>query len=156
MKNFGTGIRHLSATQANEVDLGPLAQLPGTWVSAPIDPKLIAQGWNVISVPAVPNGFVYEVIPYTETLTFSPVIIAAGNRGPVVNGQQIEQMITGLSYEQKIISACPAGAKCEERGFAAGNEIHAETGFFLNVGDPNGGFTFARLSTIPHVIPYWL
>jgi hypothetical protein len=53
-------------------------------------------------------------------------------------------------YQQSIISACPGGAQCNKRGFPKGSQIHAETGFFLNVKNPNGGFDIARLSNIPH------
>jgi hypothetical protein len=143
------GARILTAEEAAGVDLGALAQLQGTWKSAPVNPKLIANGWNVISVPGVTGGFVYEVIPYTETLTFTPVVVA-DNRGPVARGSQVVQHITGLIYEQSIISACPGGAQCVKRGFPAGSQIHAETGFFLNVSNPNGGYDIARLGNVPH------
>lgn len=164
------GSRVLTAEEAQSVDLGPLAQLAGTWQSAPFfEPNQIAQGWNVMSVPgpASTSGFVFEVIPYTETLTFQPVVVAL-NRGPFipvvkyVDGQKVtdvvemNQNITGLMYQQSIISACPNGAQCIERGFPAGSQIHAETGLLLNFSlqaepqNPNGGFQFARLSTIPH------
>jgi len=150
MNSFFAGARLLSADEAQDVDLGALKQLQGTWTNAPVSPDLIAQGWNVISVPGVTSDFVFEVIPYTETFIFSPVVLA-GNRGPVVNGNQVQQQITGLLYQQTIVSACPGGsAACNERGFPYGTELHLETGFFLNVMNPNGGFDVARISTIPH------
>lgn len=58
-------------------------------------------------------------------------------------------MIFGLLYEQQIVSACDSSF-CSERGFPAGQTIHVETGLFLNLGQPNGGYTIARMSTIPH------
>lgn len=144
------GARFLNIEEINLSDLGALAPLIGNWKNAPIDPKLISTGWNVISVPGVnTGGFVFEVIPYTETLKFSPVVVQAGNRGPVENGQQVEQLIFGLFYEQQIVSVCDTKF-CSERNFSAGTTIHAETGLFLNLGDPNGGYSIARLATIPH------
>ena len=143
-----SGIRVLTAAQAQDVDLGPLTQLQGTWVNAPLSsPDRIAQGWNVIAVPGTPS-FTLEIIPYTETLTFTPVVVA-DNRGPFINGQEVTQQITGLMYKQEILSACPTDF-CAERGFKAGTMIHAETGLLLNLGSPDGGYTVARLATIPH------
>lgn len=147
LKNAIAGARKLSAKEAESVDLGPLAQLMGKWKSAPIANENIAQGWNTISVPGS-HGFVFEVIPYTETLTFTPAVMAA-NKGPFVNGNEVVQQITGLIYEQAIFSACPADKPCN-KDFPSGSQIHAETGFLLNVGNPEGGFNIARLSTIPH------
>jgi len=155
---FGMGAKILSAEEAIEIDLGPLAALKGTWVAKPFE------GWNVIAVPGPKNphdqGFILEVIPYSETLTFTPVVVA-GNRGPFVDGVQQEQHITGLIYEQVVTSACDTEL-CNTMKFPAGTEIHAETGMFLNMLDFNsvvnpddpGGivqqFTIARLSNIPH------
>ncbi len=141
------GARKISAAEAENIDLGPLTQLMGTWKSASISPTMIAQGWNTISVPG-PHGFVFEVIPYTETLTFTPAIIAA-NKGPFVNGTEVIQQITGLIYEQAIFSACPPDKPCNTN-FPEGVQIHAETGLLLNTGNPDGSFDIARLSTIPH------
>ncbi|MBC7777807.1 MAG: hypothetical protein H7246_20400 [Phycisphaerae bacterium] len=147
------GARILSAEEAEQVDLGSLTELMGTWISAAIPPEKIAQGWNVISIPG-PSGFMYEVIPYTEILTFKPVI-AALNKGPIIKGEEVIQEITGLMYEQQIFSACPPDKPCNPQ-FPAGAQIHAETGFLLNFkqkanpNNPSGGFDFARLATIPH------
>jgi hypothetical protein len=143
------GARRLTAAESKGADLGALAQLPGIWVSAPPPTGSIALGWNVISVPGNP-AFTFEVIPYIETLTFSAAVVEAGNRGPFVRGNQVDQQIIGLIYEQQIISACPGGAPCVARGFPAGAVIHEETGMFLNVKKPNGDFSIARMSTIPH------
>lgn len=150
LDRFKMGARFLGENEIDPGYLGPLAPLIGEWKNAPLnDENLIATGWNVISVPGVDRGFVFEVIPYTETLKFSPVVVQAGNRGPVVNGNQVEQLIFGLFYEQQITSACTTDL-CRQRGFSSGTVIHAETGLFLNLGEPNGGYSIARLSTIPH------
>ena len=140
---FGFGIQLLSKSEANDVDLGPLAGLQGAWEAQP------GQGWNVISVPGTgSDGFVLEVIPYKETLTFTPVV-TAGNRGPVVDGVQQDQQLVGLLYEQIITSVCTSDF-CNERGFSNGTMIHAERGIFLNVTNFNNNLDVVRLSTIPH------
>jgi len=150
LERFGMGARFLSIEEVSNDELGPLAPLVGEWENAPLtNLSDISTGWNVISVPGVDTGFVFEVIPYTEKLKFSPVVVQAGNRGPVVKGKQVEQLIVGLFYEQEIVSVCTSEF-CDKRGFSAGTTIHAETGLFLNLGQPNGGYTIARLSTIPH------
>jgi hypothetical protein len=141
---FGMGARVLTQSEAQNIDLGPLAKLEGTWKGQPFD------GWNVIAVPGAVSagGFVLEVIPYEETLTFTPVVVA-GNRGPFINGVQEEQHLVGLMYEQTVTSVCDT-PQCINMGFGSGNIIHAETGIFLNITDFNSGFNIARLSTIPH------
>jgi hypothetical protein len=143
---FGTGIKTLTLEQAANVDLGPLAGLVGEWVS----PKDKPFGWNVIAVPGPreTQGFTLEVIPYTETLTFTPVVVA-GNRGPVINGVQQDQNIVGLMYNQTIHSLCETDL-CKKMGFESGQEIHAETGLFLYMSNLSPQFSIARLSTIPH------
>ena len=155
------GIRILTAAEAAQVNLGPLAQLQGKWKSKDVKPALIASGWNVISVPGPINppppppakldGFVLEVIPYTEELTFCPVV-TAGNRGPFAadGSTENDQSITGLLYEQIIKSACPGNKPCTQRGFPNGSVIHAERGLFLFVTNFNNNFDIARLSVIPH------
>lgn len=146
------GSRFLNANEVNPENLGPLAQLIGEWRGViPPDESLLSSGWNTISVPGGHPGqaFVFEVIPYSEVLRFSPVIVQAGNRGPLVNGEQVEQTIYGLIYEQSITSVCTTES-CQNRGFGFGQPIHAETGLLLNLGSPNGGYSIGRLSTIPH------
>ncbi len=154
--SLGTGIKVLSPSESIDLDLGPLADLKGTWIGKPFD------GWNVIAVPGpqVTQGFTLEVIPYEETLTFTPVVVA-GNRGPVVDGVQEDQQLIGLLYEQTIKSVCTSDL-CVKMGFGAGNEIHAERGILLNITnfnsapDPNNPsapvteLNIARLATVPH------
>lgn len=144
LTEFGMGIKVLGAEEALTAELGPLAKLAGTWKGKGFD------GWNVIAVPGPTNtqGFTLEVIPYEETLTFTPVVVA-GNRGPFVSNVQEEQNLVGLMYEQTVHSVCPTDF-CKQRGFAAGTEIHAERGIFLNITNFNSNFNIARLSTIPH------
>ena len=151
LSSLMAGAKVLTAEQAANVNLGPLTQLQGSWEGS--------SGWNVIAVPgsntgssSLDNSFVLEVIPYKETLSFSPVVVAS-NRGPFVDGGEEIQSIVGLMYQQSIISTCTAES-CIKRGFAANTEIHAETGLFLLLNDNLLGATteynIARLSTIPH------
>jgi hypothetical protein len=137
------GARILTKAEAANVDLGPLTQLQGTWKSAK------GMGWNVIAVPGPPSQeFILEVIPYIETLTFTPVV-AASNRGPFVNGTEEVQQLVGLMYEQVIVSTCNTPF-CNTRGFGNGQQIHAERGIILNIQNLNSNFDIVRLSTIPH------
>lgn len=151
LTSFMAGAKVLTAEQASTVDLGPLQQLLGSWEGS--------SGWNVIAVPGPNSGtgpdsgsFILEIIPYKETLSFSPVVVAL-NRGPFVNGSEENLSIVGLLYEQTIISTCTAQS-CTNRGFASGTQIHAETGLLLllnnNVAGVVGEYNIARLSTIPH------
>ena len=151
------GAKILEGAEADAVDLGPLAQLQGSWAGAAF------MGWNVIAVPGPlvdggPGGFILEVIPYKETLKFTPVVVA-GNRGIYTDNQQAEQQITGLMYEQIITSVCDTDV-CRKMGFPPETEIHAETGLLLYVkecvlsdGTADCGdaeFSIARLATVPH------
>ena len=149
------GAKILTAKEAAGVDLGPLTQLQGKWVSKTLSGSLIA-GWNVISVPgpisaSQKDGFVLEVIPYTEELTFCP-IVAAGNRGAFQADGTTEnqQQITGLLYQQIITSTCAADKPCTDRGFPKGSEIHAERGLLLFIQNFTENYDIARLSVIPH------
>lgn len=171
--NFRGGVRFLDLTLEKSTlpdaaegemtieNLGPLKELMGTWEGQPND------GWNIISIPAK-EGFRFEVIPYSEVLTFNPkILVAADNVGPVLNGTENNQELYGLMYEQIIKSSCtpipldpnerklPNGAVIPanfERvcKFKDGAVIHAETGFFLNIKDFNSNLNLTRLSTIPH------
>lgn len=157
-----TSERGLDAfTPEEDAQLGPLKELTGKWVGAPND------GWNIISIPAK-GGFRFEVTPFSETLTFNPnIFVDAGNVGPVLNGEENNQQLYGLMYEQVVNSSCtpivpkpepttlPNGAVIPanfERvcKFEDGATIHAETGFFLNITNFTSNLNIARLSTIPH------
>ena len=154
LNKFGMGARFIPASQLDEVDLGPLKQLVGEWETVVLPPVAgttapTPAGWNVISVPNKEKGFIFEVIPYKENLKFSAVAVEAGNRGPILNGNAFDQQITGLFYEQQIISVCDTDF-CNARGFANGTVIHAETGLFLYITNYNSGLNLARLGTVPH------
>jgi hypothetical protein len=146
------GVKVLSHQESIDLKLGPLDELRGHWVAK--------EGWNVIAVPGPKNtqGFTLEVIPFRETISFTPVVVA-GNRGPFVDGVQQEQHLTGLMYEQIVTSTCPTEL-CHKMGFGNGTEIHAERGILLNVTDFNtapagidgatAALNIARLATVPH------
>jgi hypothetical protein len=143
LPHFPVGIRIINKDEEDEFDLGPLKKLKGTWRGNP------SMGWNVISVPGLPpDGFVLEVIPYEEELSFTPVV-TAGNRGAFVGTNENNQSIVGLLYQQVIKSVCVT-SRCNDRGFPSGQIIHAERGLFLNLTNFNDDFPVARLSTIPH------
>jgi len=155
--NLGKGIKILSPELAEmaDIDLGPFTDLVGEWTSISHIASAEPNGWNLISVPGPPpDGFVFEVIPYTERLTFKPVVVA-GNRGLFRDGTENVQQINGLLYEQIIHSACTT-EMCIKRGFPLGSEIHAERGLFVLTPsvqiDPitPAEFDIARLSVIPH------
>ncbi|WP_316820422.1 heme-binding protein [Pedobacter gandavensis] len=154
LNQFGMGARFIPENQLGTVDLGPLRQLVGQWESVILPPSSgtgtgpTPSGWNVMSVPAE-KGFLFEVIPYKENLKFSAVAVEAGNSGPVINGKPFNQEITGLFYEQQIISVCD-NELCNSRGFGNGKVIHAETGLFLYITNYSSGLNIARLGTVPH------
>lgn len=109
--------------------LGPLKHLPGTWVG---------EGWNLIAVPTNVNGqerFSLEVHPYVETLTFTPIGAKVPNKG-----FPTETFVKGVLYEQKVSDANTY------------QPLHVENGFWLLTPEQpeNGGFSIARLSSIPH------
>lgn len=157
--------------------LGPLAGFIGKWSNAPYDAENLPQGWNLISVPG-PNptpkvqgltdaGFIFETIPYSETITFSPIAITSnfgtfpGEQPP----QQVQQ-IGALLYDQRIKSAGAEDAFLRpdyspenraalqkyfaDKNFKKGDDIHAEVGMILNISNFNSGLQFARMGSIPH------
>lgn len=110
--------------------LGPLAELPGTWVG---------RGFNLISLPDKHENkpFRLKLNATVETLTFSPIGGPIPNRG---SGQDDIEFL-GLHYLQLINDAHDHSA------------LHLEPGIWLNVGateDPKAGPSVVRLATIPH------
>ena len=136
--------------------LGPLKQLPGTWKSE-------GMGWNIIAVPFVDGPFNYRVLmnQYDETLKFTNIDEFVPNRGIPSNefppdpglpdGQQSDQFVTTLDYEQSIKQV--AAADFPISGLAGGinKDIHHEPGLFLNMlNKKTDNIDIARLATIPH------
>jgi hypothetical protein len=153
-------VRHLDVVNDDLSILGALAPLVGTWQNQ----SGSGTGWNLIAVPRpsgaptpVPDthGFVLELFPYFETLTFTPVV-AAANRGPVDGNDQEVQQIGAVIYEQRIYSDCTTDF-CNNRGLGKltsgglPNLVHAETGMLMNISNFAGaGTQYARMGIIPH------
>jgi hypothetical protein len=132
--------------------LGALQYLYGEWESL----SGSGTGWNVIAVPVVDaanprQGFVLEVIPYYEKLSFKPALVAQ-NRGPAFIGARNEYN-AALVYEQSIFSDCPGdpASVCAQRGFPKDSLIHRETGMLMNMtGAQVGSLPIVRMGQIPH------
>jgi hypothetical protein len=121
--------------QATVDNLGPLADLAGTWIGT--------QGWELIAVPSGDpggqEGFTFIARPYVEVITFQTTGSApVPNRG----GPAGEMFIYGVVYEIRI---------CD---LVTNEPLHLETGMFLNLSDVQGGTApenpIARSATIPH------
>lgn len=111
-------------------ELGPLAELPGTWVG---------NGFNLISLPDKHENklFRLKLNATHETLTFTPIGGPIPNRGSA----QDDIAFLGLHYFQRVSDAIT-------------NEgLHVEPGLWLNLPvttAPQEAATVARLGTIPH------
>ena len=110
--------------------LGPLAELPGTWMG---------KGFNLISLPDFHDQqpFQLKLNATQETLTFTPIGAPIPDRGSV----QDDIFFVGLHYLQQVSDAITSAA------------LHIETGMWLHVPettDPAKKASVVRLSTIPH------
>jgi len=131
-------------------ELGPLRNLPGTWVG---------RGWNLIAVPIAGNGprnrvgcpppslpspfyetgdgdFCVEIAPYVETITFTPIGAEVPNRGVTSEGKPNNTFVVGLHYQQVVSNA------------ETFEPMHIENGMWLLIDKATG--QVARLSSIPH------
>ncbi|WP_137938540.1 heme-binding protein [Chitinivorax sp. B] len=113
-----------------EAQLGPLAELAGTWTG---------HGYNLIAVPDHQHNQIFRLIVNStkEVLTFTPIGGPVPNRGSLQN----DINIFGLTYLQQVSDA------------ATDEGIHIEPGLWLNVpttSDPDAPSTIVRQSTIPH------
>ncbi len=111
-------------------NLGPLADLPGTWRG---------HGFNLIARPdhQQNNDIFLELNPTDEQLHFLTIGGAIPNRGTVMDDIEL----FGLHYLQQVSDRATGGA------------IHLEPGLWLNIpatADPAQPATVARLATIPH------
>jgi hypothetical protein len=116
-------------------DLGPLAQLPGTWTG---------KGFNVIWRPHQGAEDHFLQLNLTEErLVFNSIGGVVPNRGLV----QKDINLTGVRYLQQI---------SDGSGFpppTGGGALHIEPGFWLNVPAttaPKQAATIVRLGSIPH------
>jgi len=111
-------------------DLGPLAELAGTWSGS---------GFNLIARPDFEGGndIFLELNLTAETLTFDAIGAPIPNRG---TGQDDIQLF-GLHYLQKINDATTDGA------------LHLEPGIWINVPAttaPSESQSVGRMASIPH------
>ena len=111
-------------------ELGPLAELPGTWVG---------KGFNLIELPDFHDNkpFQVKLNATQETLTFTAIGAPIPDRGSV----QDDIFFVGLHYFQQVSDAI------------ANTALHTETGMWLHVPettDPAKKASIVRLSTIPH------
>jgi hypothetical protein len=112
------------SAQTTADELGPLADLVGTWIGA--------KGWELMAVPQ-DNSFGLIVRPYVEVLTVTPIGAQVPNRG----GPVPDMFIYGVLYETKITDAVTQ------------EPLHIENGMWLYMGaDQNP--SLARLAAIPH------
>jgi hypothetical protein len=111
-------------------DLGPLLELPGTWVG---------NGFNLISRPDQHDNkpFFLELNATKETLSFTPIGSPIPNRGSA----QDDIFFLGVHYLQQVSDAATNGA------------LHLEPGMWLNIPattDPAAPASVVRMATIPH------
>lgn len=126
-------------------NLGPLAELAGTWVGS---------GFNVMSLPDFdskppstgPKPFRVKLNATRELLQFIPIGGAIPNRGAATdlanNTGQTDIELFGLTYLQRVSDAVTNDA------------MHIEPGIWVNVPAsavlPVQGPTVVRMATIPH------
>jgi hypothetical protein len=129
-----TGAFRASAPfDALHAQLGPLTELPGTWVG---------RGFNLIALPNFANGnkplpFRLKLSDTRETLNFSSIGGPIPNRGET----QPDIFFVGVHYFQQISDAVTLAG------------MHLEPGMWLNLPPtlPNGNDpSVARMATIPH------
>jgi len=113
--------------------LGPLKELPGTWVG---------KGFNLVSLPNGQNAnkplpFFLKLNITTETLTFTKIGGPIPNRG----SSQGDIFFVGLHYFQQVSDGVTSEL------------MHLEPGLWLNLPvstSPKEQQSLARLGTIPH------
>jgi len=119
------GLTRLGRGAAASADeLGPLANLMGTWIGS--------HGWELIAVPADPE-FRLIVRPYVEVISFSEIGAPVPDRG----GPAGDLFLTGLLYETRISD------------LETNEPLHLENGMWLYLGDTQEQ-SIARTASIPH------
>lgn len=120
------GLTRLGRSASTTVaELGPLADLAGTWVGA--------HGWTVMAVPSGEKEFRLIVRPYLEVVTFEPIGAPVPNRG----GPVPDLFITGLLYQMRIADR------------VTNEPLHLENGMWLNLGESQPS-PIVRQASIPH------
>jgi hypothetical protein len=111
-------------------ELGPLQELPGTWVGT---------GFSLISRPDFQNGqpFFLELNSTMENLTFTQIGAPIPNRGSA----QDDIKFLGVHYLQQVSDAVTRGG------------LHIEPGLWLNIPAttaPAAPTSVVRLGSVPH------
>lgn len=130
--NQTKGLRVGGTLQQQSDDLGPLAQLVGTWIGN--------KGVNVVAVPKQGGDFTLIGQTYTETITFTPVHGLVPNR----RNNGATAFIGALKYDLTIKDTSP-GSHMET--------LHAENGMWLfqhPYQTDKEYFPIIRQSCIPH------
>lgn len=116
-------------TLSDPSQLGPLADLIGTWVGS---------GFSLIALPDFGVApFRLQVNPTRETFVFLPISAPIPDRG----SKQPDIFYSGLSYLQNVSDS------------TTNEGLHVENGMWLNVPAttvPTAPPTVVRMSTIPH------
>lgn len=123
-------LRAAAPHQRTRDALGPLADLPGTWVGT---------GFNLIARPDFHDGkpFFLQLNATQENLSFTSIGAPIPNRGSL----QDDIVFRGVNYLQRVSDASTGGA------------LHLEPGIWLNLPattKPAEAPTVVRLSTVPH------
>lgn len=122
------GLTRLGRDATASVDeLGPLANLVGTWMGT--------HGWELIAVPTSTKGeegFRLIARPYVEILTFSPLGAPIPDRG----GPAGDAFLTGLFYDIRITD------------LETNEPLHFENGMWLYLAAAEQ--PIYRLASIPH------
>lgn len=143
-----SGGRQIYEAHAPDPQLGPLAPLPGKWVSK-------GRGWNMIALPFAAAGappFRLLVNQYDEDLEFTLVDKAVPNRGITAPPTaEKDQLIVTLDYQQVIRQAAADDFPVSNKAGAAGLPIHHEPGLWLYMTNHvDNDIDVGRLATIPH------
>lgn len=160
----------------DELDLGPLELLRGTWANIRPEDRLDknkfisdgtltgqgqspfdGRGWNLIALPfaEVEQRRNYRLLlnQYNEVITFSDVDDNVPNRGITDDSppNNADQFIAALDYEQVIVQIASKDVSDSGEAGDAKLPIHHEPGLFLHMkNETTNEINLARLATIPH------
>ncbi len=135
------------------LQLGPLTQLVGDWVSLP------GHGWNMIALPFggdTNSGLNYRLLlnQYDEQLNFDELGGPVPNRGITTeNGQtkEADQFLGALQYFQRVTQIAANDFPKSTLAGKPGDVIHEEPGLWLHmINETTADLDIARLGTVPH------